>query len=223
MKKIFYMLAIVFVVPFIFCSCGQNIHQKCKNNLADLRYNYFEAETENWAVSLTSGMRESPYNIDGISSDLVEFTIVTIVPKTSKINIGYAYQVDINEESFEGQFEKSPYDDSYAVDLGVKVEDEDEIYVYINDGQSSEVAKLECISKNFQLTAEDALFLAVDNATTEINTNLKNNFEVYVKIITDVNKQFNDKFWYVLFVDEEDNEITVILDPNSGEIILKKV
>ena len=224
MKKILMSLALLLIVPIMFTACGHDLQQKCKDNIADIRYNYFEGETENWRISLTSGMRESPYNYDGKAGELVEFSFVSISAKNNAPNIGYAYQVDINDETLEGMFEQSPYDENnYGVDLGQKVNDTDEIYVYVNNGQTSEVAKLECVSVNFQLNAEQALEQAINEVQNDILRKLSGNFEVYVKVISDEDKTIDTKFWYVLFADENGGEITVIIDPNTKQIILKKV
>ncbi len=224
MKKWILTLVLVFI-PFFMCSCGgPNLEAQCKNNISDIRYNFFSGESDSWNISLTTGKRESPYVLDGKSEQLVDFGILSITPKNLDIYGVFTYLIEIDDLKFEGEFEKSPFDNSFAADIGSMCSNEAEIFVYISDGQNEEVGKLSCISKEFFVDAETSLQICINEYSEDIKEFLSNcEFEIYIKIITDMNSVSNDKFWYVMFLKDNGEFFSFIVDPIKSEIIAKNL
>ena len=212
-------------VAFMFAGCGVTAEDLTKNHLAELQNNFFVGTTQNFKVSLWSGTREEPYEPNGELGELVDFCIISVVPVGDVNTFGLNYTVEVNDMTYNGEFEKSPFDNSLAADIGVSVEDTDTIYAYIIMDGVSEVGKLECVSSGFAIKNTDALNIVVDNFGENILT-LSNNGEIpveaYCKIIS-TDKNLGVYFWYVRVVNAEGQDISVVIDPNSGEIIAKKL
>jgi len=226
MKKriIFSVLCGLLCFGFLFYGCSNSVLALSQSRVSDIRSNYFQGQTDEWYVSFSSGLRESPYVLDGVCENTVEFGVVTIMPKTSKNETSLTYTVSINDLEYSGEFEASPFDDSYAGDICTKVNDTDVIFITISDGGSSEIANMTCASCDFTITAEQALELAVD----EVETDLKDmcgseGFEVYVKIVADITQAISDKYWFVMFLCESGDTISVLINPATGECEIKKV
>lgn len=223
MKKISYVL-VSFCLIFLFSACSNDILKEYEPYVSDMRENYFHGQTDSFYVSFCSGVRESPYNLDGQSKDKVQFGIVTVVPKKSGPTQGLKYVVSIDNEDFSGEFEQSPFDDSYAGDINKKISDDSTIFVSINDGGKVETAQLKCLTSDFNITSSDALKIALNEVQNEVKS-LKSakNFEIYVKLVTDITQKIDEKFWIVMFLDKDGNSISVLINPSSGECEVKKV
>lgn len=218
----FSFLLLVLVCSIFFSACEQDLTKTYKSHLADFRTTFFEGQTENFAVTFTTGLREEPYNLDGTAFPLVDFGVLTIYPNANCSKTSFKFSIEIDGEPTEGDFEKSPFDNSFAADIKKQVSCDAEVFVYIKDGQMVEVCKLNCVSKQFAIDAEKAVLVAIDDGGAALKEFLKNtNFEIYVKVIVDLNGNLSEKFWYVMFLREDQAEYAVIIDPNSSKILTK--
>lgn len=224
MKTLKYLsLASCLCLTIIFCFAGCSVkpEELAKNNLSLLHLNYFVGQTQNFSISLWSGYREEPYNLDGKKGELKEFCVVNVVPTSDIDTFGLGYTVEINEATYDGTFEQSPFDNSLGKDLEVKVNDTDSIYVYIIVNGESEISKVECISSNFQINQTQALDIAIEYASEKILT-LSNNGETSIeghcKIIS-TDKNLGIYFWLVSFINENGDKFALIIDTTTGEIV----
>lgn len=223
-KIIFSFLCSMVCAIFLFLGCGSDLMTDCEKRVSDIRENYFQGQTENYFVSFSSGMRESPYELDGICNEKVEFGVVTIVPKKTEEQKGLTYIVSVNDKEHSGEFETSPFDDSYAGDIGVKVGASDVITIKISDGSSEEIASMTCVTCDFDVDALSALQLAVE----EVGNNLQDlmvhkNFEIYIKVVADIKQVVENKYWLVMFYCECGEFVNVIINPETGDCEVKNV
>lgn len=215
-------LALIFLSTVVFSACDTDLTKTYKSHLADFRNTFFEGKTENFAVTLTTGLREEPYNLDGFLNPLVDFGILTIYPSLNVENASFKFCIEIDGNAVEGDFEKSPFDSSFAADIKKQCNEGSEIFVYIKDGQVVEVCKMNCVTSAFAIDAEKAVLLAIEDGGAELVDFLKGtNFAIYVKVIVDLNNDLSEKFWYIMFLREDKKEYVIILDPNSSKILTK--
>lgn len=225
LKKLKYLLPAlaVVVVLFLFSGCDQGVGA-LKKQVSDMRYDYYEGETASWYFSFSSGLREDPYVLDGLSKPKVEFGIVTVSPKKGTVYKGLSYTVNIDGVEFSGDFERSPFNETFAGDIEKRAADGAEIFVTITDGSSTEIANLTSVTANFAIDANDALELAIAEAESELEKLCKKgSVEVYVKIVADVSHTLSDKFWIVLFLSETGDEISIIINPTTGNCEAKSL
>ncbi len=223
-KLVFYALSVTLCFCLLFTACSNDLLSVCKSRVSDIRYNYFQGETENYYVSFSSGLRESPYKLDGKSESKVEFGVVTIMPKEKQETKCLSYTVTIDDANFSGEFENSPFDDSYAGDIGKKVEDGSKISVKISDGENEETAELKCLSCDFKVTANQALEIAFSEVQAKVVDIAKHqNFEVYVKIVADIKQVAENKYWLVVFSCECGENVSVIITTDTGKCEVKTV
>ena len=228
MKKIF-----LYLVPICFCfsllcymsGCSKKIEEVFKENLSELHNNYFVGQTENFNISLWSGIREEPYEMDGIKQNTTDFCILNVVPKNKGTETyGLSYTIEINEETQNGEFEKSPYDSSLASDLKIKINDDDSIFVYLVYNAQTEIGKMTCISKDFSISQQQALDIAISNMQNELLELTDNNsesIEAYCKIIS-TDKNLGVYFWFIDVVNKEGSHISLVIDTTTGEIVARK-
>lgn len=225
LRKFKYLLPVLtmIVIPFLFSGCGHGVGT-LKNHVSDIRYDYYEGETANWYFSFSSGLREEPYVLDGASKPKVEFGIVTVSPKKGTVYKGLSYTVNIDGVEYSGDFERSPFNETFAGDIEKRAANGAEIFVTVTDGSTIEIANLTCISANFAIGANDALELAIIEAESELEELCKKGrVEVYVKIVADITHTLSDKFWIVLFLSETGDEISIIINPTTGKCEAKNL
>lgn len=213
-------------VLFVFCfsGCSVSMEELAKNNLAELHNHYFTGSTQNFSISMWSGVREEPYIEDGKRENLVDFCVLSVIPLQGVSTFGLSYTVEINSKTYNGEFEQSPFDKTLAADLEIKLSDADAIFAYIIVDGVTEISKMECISCSFKINNTQALDIAIEGAMQDLMTlsnKGKNSIEGYCKIIS-TDKNLGVYFWFVRFINNEGGEFAMVIDTNTGEIIAKK-
>lgn len=214
-------LCLLVVTTIMFVGCSSNkLPEIAKNSISELHINYFSGKTQNFDVAMWSGLREEPYAVDGVKNDLVEFCVLSVVPKLGFDAQAVEYTAEINKQSHSGVFERSPFDRSFASDLKISLSDADEIYVYLILNGETEIAKLDCISSQFKVNNTQAIDIAVQHfaQNTDLLTKSKKGVEGQCKIIS-TDQNLGIYFWYVCFFNAQNERIAVVINPDSGEIV----
>ena len=223
MKKIL-LGALLILMTVVFSACGADKIDLVKANIAEVRYNVFSGENEEYTATFMSGERENPYIVNGVKEDIVEFGMLTIKYKSSDMPIVAQYTLKIDEQEFKGNLEYNKYDGTLMVDIGKIVSDNAVIELTVTTDNGDSKCTISPKTENLEITWASALEIAVEEFGDEINDFItKGNFngEVYIKIITDLNSSFDDYYWYVSIVGSNGNSMGVIIDPHSGEVIAK--
>jgi len=227
MKKKLLIFTLLALLIFGLTACGKNSIDLNKY-LIEERDNLFIANDNIYNVTFSSGMRENNYNLDGIVNDKVEFGVLTLMRNDANplANDTYEYIVTINEEEFKGIMEKSPIDNSYAVDIEKKVEDNAIINVKINFTGYKFNQDLTNISNNFEIKKDQALKIAnneLKESIKDIQSDNNVKFEVVMKILKDSSTETNRFYWYIGVIATSGETLGILIDSNTGDIIAKKV
>lgn len=225
MKKYFVLFAslslIVFMV-FLFTGCTSPSNE---NYIADIRNGIFDGECEEFNATLVYGLRETPYQSNGIANKLVEFGIISVVfenaPSESE-TVKYALSID-GETTLSGTLEKSPYTTEYMADIGTTIDPASTIKLTISYGDEEKEISLDSKNSSWTITSEKALEVGLNAFKDEIATYNKNNqtYEIYVKIMTQQETNFGKYFWSVSIVSSSGEKHNIVLSSNSEEILLK--
>ena len=216
----------LFGLVMVFSGCTQTTLDYAERNISEVRHNIFEGATADYFVTFSSGQREQPYIIDGKSETKTNFGIISVLPRGALNPVSLEFSMTINAKFYTGQFERSPFDDTFAFDIGVTASDADDISVTIKRNADEQSADLSCISQAFSVKSDKALEIAVSEFETELKTLTDDgniSAEVYIKIISDADKTIGQYFWFVSFINSELAELSAIIDPMSGEVIAKKL
>ena len=223
-RYLFSVLPVMFIALF-FAGCGVTTEELVKNNLAEMHNHYFTGATQHFNVAMWSGVREEPFEQDGIRGQLVDFCVLHVVPIGEVGTFGMTYKVKINDKTYEGEFGKSPFDNSLAADLETSITDTDEIYAEITFDGVTEVANLSCISCDFTIDGTEALNIAVTNAGEVLMIladNGNKSVEGYLRIIS-TDRNLGVYFWYVRFINVDGEEVCLVIDTNDGSIMASKL
>jgi hypothetical protein len=218
-KKVMVMLLVCFSVCLL-TGCGSDIKNEMIKNLSDVRYNLFEAKTDEIKVTLMCGLREDPYDYNGISNPKCEFGVITAnfteMPEVNEIG----FTLIVNGVGYYGNIEKNPFGHNFMADIEKIVEDNANVYLTI-DGIEGELL-MTCVSKNWTVQYEDALNIATEYFMEQAKQFFKNKkfkAECYLKIIYDENSEFDSYFWYFGIIGTDNAKLSLVIDVNSGEIL----
>ena len=228
MKKKLLIFTLLCICVLGFSACG-----KKDLNLADYiieeRNNLFVATDELYSLSLSSGLRESDYNLDGIITDKVDFAVLTFVRNDNLplANDTYAYKVNIGETEHTGFLEKSPVDNTYVADLGVAISNDACISAQVSFTGYTFSGEFTNISDSFAIDKNKVIEIA-NNELGEQVKNILSDPNVKIEVVTKIMKDFSsvdvkNYYWYLGVISTNGDTLGVLIDANSGDIIAKKV
>ena len=226
MKKFFMALIIIFI-SLSLCGCDGNLNKIVNEAVSEVRYNLFVANSEEIFVEFSSGFREDPYVINGVSNAKKEFGVVSV--KFLKDMNSYdglpSFVLTINGVNFDREFELNPFNQTYVQDIETFVLDDDVISIKVLWGDFCFESELENKSKNFNLNHKDVLKIMIKEFKSNLKKMIKNQTfqgEIYVKIIVDPSLLIEKTYWYVGVVGRTGQNYSIIIDPISKQILAKK-
>ncbi|MBR2970056.1 MAG: hypothetical protein IKC49_03275 [Clostridia bacterium] len=227
MKKKLIVFALCAISILTFSACGSK-KLDLNDYIIEERTNLFTACDNMYTVTLSSGMRESDYNLDGVKNNMVEFSILTIMRNDGEpmANDNYTYVITVGEETLSGTLTKSQVDNSYSTDLEHIIPNDANINAEIKFTGYTFQQDLTNTSADFSVDMATAISIANDELNDDIRDILKDNakIEVVTKILKDYStEEVKRYYWYVGVISTNGDTLGILIDANSGEIIAKKV
>lgn len=196
MKKFFYILGAVLFSACVFVSCQTSLLNKVNNNLSEISQTIFSGKSENFYATLTSGKREEPYNLDGISRKKVDFSVVSINFFLALDSPTLEFEITIKDKTTKHIAEKSMVTNSYLFDLEKKLLPETAVEISVLNTKTV----LSCKSNDFAVDYNKAVEIGTEHLQKKLDLILNKNgsFEVFLKLATAPNS-FDDVFvWYYI-------------------------
>lgn len=221
MKKFLFILPLLMVAILGLYACGMDMSSYFKSNVSEVCESYYVGETNDYYVNLFSGEREKTYKLDGISTENVDYAILSVKCKSAQIDKEVQYSIEIDDKTYDGVLNPNPYDNTLEADIERLVSGDAVVYAYIKVGEDTQVANLKCVSKEFFVAANTALDIAIDeiiNEKVEFDTSKK--YECFVQVLNkdDANKLY---FWIVSVVSDDGEVFNVIIDTSTGKVLAK--
>ncbi len=175
-----------------------------------------------------TGEREDPYILDGVPRELTEFGVITLLFKipTDDFYGVPTYKLTIDDNYYEGEFEKNPFDTTYVADIKSKTSDNCQVYLLVEWNNLHETTKLEPRNIEWEYDWKKALELATDNCEDIVDKLIIDGelqAEVHVQIITDPSGLTEQYFWYISIYGTDGSSVTIVIDPQSGEVVSKRI
>ncbi len=204
--------------------CGQmSINDYAKSHISQINYEYYVGEVQDFWLTVTTGKRERDFAQDGQNSTLVDYCILSVVPKNAQEYISLQYTVEIGESKYQGELEKSPFDNTFGKDLGISFDKNATMYVTILVDDKTQICKMKNISIDFEIDCEKAFGLGVSALQEDLlrmSNNMQESVDAYCKIIS-TDKKLDIYYWLISFVNQSGEQVAVIIDTNSGQVITK--
>lgn len=219
---IFFSLCLILTMAFVLSSCGKRNIEIFRNNISEARYNFYTGEVGEYKVSLTCGVRESDFKLNGYHTTNVEFGVLTIVlPSDVEYTGSATYKIEYGNKTTSGNLEQNPFDFSLMADIGFIIKDIDEIKVTFKMGSITKFINLHDVTKNFNYNYDSALELFVNENYKELKSFVDGNelkAEVYIKIM--YNNEIDSNYYYLIrVIGRQGNVLSGIVNPINGEIL----
>ncbi len=224
MKKFKYVL-----ISFCLCFCLFFLYGCGNNNpgqdgtyesfLSEYRKNLFVNKNSNYLVTFTSGERESNYIMDGKVSSLVDFGVLTLKFEKSFAGSKLQFELKIDDDTYAGEFERNPYDNTFVYDIGKQVSDDSKLTLYLVD--FDETLDLKCWSSEWEYSYKDALKVFVEKHKEQIDACMKDNNlqgEIFIKTVAE-DSNLNDIYWYCLLVGQNGEMFASLISVKTGQIL----
>lgn len=213
------LLVAISIMALLLASCGSQ--SSLKNNISELRKNYFHSENESYYVSLTTGTRENPYISDGkYEGNLTEFGLIE-VKLFDKLFSGetISYKMTIDNIIIEGVLEKNPFTSTFMDDIERDVDDISKVYLVLDYGEKEELC-LQNKSINFTIDYKEAIDIASSAMSEKFKEkDIDFNGETYLKLIHD-NSSHNTFFWLFTAKNRDLKTYSIIIDVENGQIVV---
>lgn len=218
-KKLLLFVTILLVAAFALtlAACNRKGDEKERENICRRTDSYLAGESENFAVTLESGIREKLFIADGKATDVVRFTELVVTPLKKNDYAELTYTLTDGESSLSGSVD-APVNGSYVVPVTL---DFVPTTALIEAGQDTCEIELNDVLAD-SLDSGDAINIARDAFADSIDKEKeegKPEREVYVKLITGDRTTY---FYYVSFIGDGVDYWAALIDPKTGEIISKK-
>ncbi|MBR4270094.1 MAG: hypothetical protein IKQ31_00215 [Clostridia bacterium] len=189
-----------------------------RENITEVCFVYWNGANEVVDVCVSSGKREDPYIQDGQVGNLVDYTLICVTPLTNKI-LDSNCTAFIDGKEYCIELQKSPYQNTYACDLGISTDKKAKINIKLSFNGESQTINLENLSDSFEIDYREAIKIFY---TQFLDVKVsKEGGELYCKVIASP-LHSNLRFWYVRLLYESGEDRVCVIDPQTGKVLAHK-
>ncbi len=208
----------------ILAACGSGVDSAITNNISELTTNIFAGNSENIEVTLTTGEREAPYAVDGVSSARSPYTIVSIKPLSQGSDqTAYDYVIKADKNEYRGKLNLHPFGITFTDTISKKTSGT--VSITVSRGEYTEEISLNPQHNANMISWETALETGINCIRSEVSSlyqGKKLNGEVYVRFTGDPMNESPDYFWYIAVVGNNGKTYAALINPLSGEVVAAK-
>lgn len=194
---------------WLLSACGKDGMQ----NVSERRSGYYTASGAAGTVVAASGVRETPYAIDGTANTLKPYTLVTFTPEKFDADVVYTYKATTSAGSYGGTLVAHPFAASFSAEFDSETTD-GEFTVAVTSGGNTEEFTLGSLVTSDMFGYDKA----IDAAAKELDPSEP--YEIRVRMIK--NPLGDGLCWHVSYYSADGTVSGVLLDPVSAKVIAKK-
>lgn len=222
MKFIFFAIIILCCIT----GCSTKLEKLITDNISEIREYVLFAKNEDVSVSFMCGERESDYKMNGVTSELIPFGVITVTNISETFQSSdISYVLYVGTQKYEGLLEKNPFDGTLVSDIKENVDKSNNISITLSNGKDTTSLKLKNV-EYFKINTSDCVDILLTKYKEELNKFVvDNNFqgEVYIKIIDDYDAYTSMFYYYVSVVGVDGNYINLLISPSNGEILASNI
>lgn len=219
--KLFFLI----ISMLIFSSCGNKYENILISNTSEIRECLCVGESEELSASLTVGMREKNYIVNGYSTELIEFGVLSFELRNIDVDKNNCqFILFVGTDKYTGDLQENPFDQTLVADIQKVVDCNKKIVARLISNNVEIDVELFSINRDWNITSSDVYKIIAKNLKDEIKAFINNNIfegEVYIKIINDQDITKNDYYWYVNIIGRNGKRLSAIVSPIKNEILAK--
>lgn len=231
-KKIFFVFVVLACCLTAFVACGEKkTTQDILNESVSSRQTAcYAGGDENYSVSLTTLTQEQVFVADGKVGDLKTVTTLQIKPLKAMEDVKMSYCLVGENGKIEGNAEKNVLGTAYVarIDDVSPIGKIKEVTVKIGEGEEAKEVTFVLEDKMQDMkTPDEALTIAYNHFKDKIDAQIagENGFEreIYIRFVNDRKNAQSEYYWYVAFVASRNDDMSVLIDPKTGEIVNSRI
>lgn len=216
MKKLFFCFALL-LLPLLFAGCnGQTLG--VEESMSEITNVYFQGFNGNDRASISVGLREEPYILNGYHGQDCEFSLIVLsISDNMEENVLNA-TLTINGEESQVELEFNPLANAYMQDLGYNLQPDDQVSLTYGN----KIINFSNVSQDFAVSSEEAIDIAKMKLIDEISDLTNNgNFEgeCYLKVLGESGSDFRQLFWAFSIVSRDGQTYNVIISASDGSVL----
>ena len=220
---------VTFAVASAACEEEKTTLQILEENVSCRQTALYTGQTENAYVTVGTQDREKVFVADGVAGEAETFTTVIVTLPSMSDESTYSYVLEGASGKVEGTMKPSVI----GAKLVAKIADASALGTFteltITDSAAPDTPF------TFELTDEmaeaiepsKALDLAYGHFKSEIDAELASedgmHREIYVRFVNGKTDRDSEYYWYVSFAADRGNDMSVLLDPSSGEVVTSRI
>lgn len=218
-KKIFLSLVFAFLIVGLF-GCDVLTVGLIEENLSEATNVYYLGENDVFYCTLSSGEREDPYLMNGVSESKKDFSLLNITPIENTSNKVIHATIKIDGQQNDVELEINGLNTIYMVDLERKLSGNEIVEVVYKDSAMT----LSNLSQAFEINATEAIEIARDQLRDKIV--LKKNYrglnaECYLRILDKKANNFDGIFWCFTVLNIDNESYSIIISTENGDVLAK--
>ena len=218
-RKVFVFLSLV-ICFFCFGGCKSNIYSVCKKEISETRSCYYFGKNKDFVASVTSGEREEEYILNGEHTKNVPYTVLVVDFLKTNPSVSPSYNLNIDGKTYSGEMEFNPFNNTFCVDLGVKIEDNLDIELSVLNFEKS--LDLISVSSLWQVDYELAFDIAINAFGDRLNNYIENGKlqgEIFQKLISLNRYSAEDVYWNICLFFKNGEILTCTINVITGQIV----
>ncbi len=222
-RRLISMSVMLLTVTLLLFGCGKSNLEKYEASISELREYLFAAENTDYKITAISGVRENPYEMNGICAARQDFTVITVTPASFAPDATYRYRTEIDGAVYEGDLLPHPFAQSLSVDIPAACKSD--FTLTVTCGSEQTFAMQSAVTGDL-ISAEKAFTIALEKLKGELKRfRVKNKLqaEIYVRLMENPIDGSGGYFWYVAFVGEEKEIVAVLLRGDTGAVSALRV
>ena len=214
---------LIISVVLLFSWCGQRLEKDIIDNISEIREFMLFSKDSGASVSMMCGYREMEYKLNGISTELIEFGVVTVrMFEEISGELDMNYVLFVGTEKFAGVMSKNPFDGTFVIDIHKIIDKIANVILQLELGEWDRSYKLTRIDEDWGIKSRDCIKVLIERYEKE----LKNFYnkkewcaEVYVKIVDESDRNVSNFYFYISVLGRNGDSISMIVSPQTGEIL----
>lgn len=213
-------MMMLFCVGITVFGCGKSTLSLVYDNMSEWTKVYYFGENESFYCSLSSGLREKNYLLNGTSEKKVDFALLTLNLNESSNQKILKVVVKIDGIESEKEMELNNLNNSYMLDLETAFSGNENVEV----SYGGKTLVLENQSKDFAVGFEKALEIATRELEDKIllkKSFNKLNAECYLRVLDKKANDFDGVFWCFTVLNNANENYSIVISTVDGAILAK--
>lgn len=230
-KKITIIVCVLLCCLAVFVACGEKktTEQILSDSVSSRQSACYTGSDENFDVTLTTLAQEEAFIADGKVGNVVTRTTLVVKP-VSATDKEMTYSLQSESGKKEGVLSKNVLGSAYLAEIDNISEIGVPVSVVITVGSGEEATEY-TISLTDRMAdvidADEALMTAYEYYKQQLDAEIASEDgwqrEIFVRFVNDRKDSESKYYWYVAFVADRNDDMAVLIDPATKEIVNSRV